>query len=326
MPGTLLVLFCALLLSLVLLRGRGRQSFVALRRRGQCHPTAQDEPLAQVVHVQALSLDACHRVISTAQGQPWQTQRHDSYPTTDIATSTVPALEKMLAGANELLMENACRAFGFEPGELWLRDQFVVKYSPDAQCQLDVHSDASTISYVLALNDDYDGGGTAFASGPVLVPGKLAPGEAILFCGKRRHQGRPTTRGVRYIMTGFLDAHASPTTAARIELSNRAFISQLAGSGTWDLSISRPTRPYLRSNTYRMLGTAAALRGDMSALVRPEELTARWPWAILDSTLKAAQKVARRGTALGEERMHILFHYFLTHPSECSAFYCHIDS
>jgi len=297
---------------------------------GQAQLAPGAEPLAQTTYLTVLTPEQCRAIIDAAERLPWQTARHAHYPTTDIATSTAPAIERALLAANAQIIRQACDDFGFRQGELWLRDQFVVKYSPDAQRSLDAHRDASSISYVLALNGQgaYEGGGTAFLSGPTetRVPRRLEAGEAIVFCGKRLHEGRAVTRGTRYIVTGFLDAHAAPETARRIADANPASLRSIVTPDQWDLSPMPPTRPYLRSNTYRLLGAEAAQRGDISAMASANLVT-RWPYSLLTSTIVAATKVARRhGTALGEERMHKLFHHFLTEPSECASTYCHMAS
>lgn len=290
-----------------------------------------DEPLAQIFRVNVLAREECTALIALADQQRWTTDRHSAYPTTDISVSTVPPIERALLRASRELEQRACSLFGFKPGELWLRDQFVVKYSPKAQRDLQAHRDASSISYVLALNDhtSYSGGGTAFTRGPAesLQPQKLMAGEAIVFCGKRLHEGRAVTAGTRYIVTGFLDAHASPDTALAISQRNRVAIQDVIGQQNWNLSpYMLPTRPYLRSNTYRMLGAEAATKGDLTAAAtsKPHLL---WPYGRCDSIIHSARSIVNtHGTNLGEERMHALFHSYLTDPRFCSTTACHMKS
>jgi len=291
-----------------------------------------NEPLAQVFKLEnVLSREECMALITLAEQQKWTTDRHSAYPTTDISVSTVPAIEKLLLKASRLLEEKSAPLFGFKPGELWLRDQFVVKYTPNAQRDLQAHRDASSISYVLALNDhtSYEGGGTAFARGPSesLKPHKLMSGEAIVFCGKRLHEGRAVTSGTRYIVTGFLDAHACPQTDLYISQQNRVAIRDIIGRGNWNIKpYTLPTRPYLRSNTYRMLGADAAGKGDLTAAatLNPHQL---WPYARCDSIRNSAQNIINTyGTNLGEEKMHYLFHFYLTDPRFCSSTVCHMKS
>lgn len=276
------------------------------------------EPLMGLMQLQVLSPALCGQIINIAEQQNWQTTRHENYPTTDIATCTVPSLELALLDVNERIMHAACRRFGFEQGELWLRDQFVVKYDPSAQSKLVPHKDASPISYVLALNDAYTGGGTSFQG---TTPSKLQVGQVLVFSGKRLHEGLPTTSGTRYIVTGFLDAHASPQTAHAVRRANKQCLGRWVDDIDWRPTI--PTRPYLRSNTYRLLG-ADAQRGDSSKLLDMALMQQRWPFADLRSLYIAAQKIRERygSEALGELRFHQLFHHLLTDSSECQV-YCH---
>lgn len=87
------------------------------------------------------------------------------------------------------------------------QEAFVVHYSPEKQKSLNVHTDGSPLSFVCALNDDFEGGGTHF---PYLdtscIPKK---GECCLFSGQQHHEGLETLNGERYILTGFVN-HGPP--------------------------------------------------------------------------------------------------------------------
>jgi hypothetical protein len=81
-------------------------------------------------------------------------------------------------------------------------DIFVVRYDATQQNRLAAHRDASIISFNLALNADFEGGGTYIdALGARLT---LDPGTLLIHCGRLRHCGCPVTRGVRYILVGFV--------------------------------------------------------------------------------------------------------------------------
>ena len=57
---------------------------------------------------------------------------------------------------------------------------------------------------MLALNADFEGGGTQFVEledQPVM---HAALGGAIAFCGRNRHRGCAITSGTRYILADFL--------------------------------------------------------------------------------------------------------------------------
>ena len=63
----------------------------------------------------------------------------------------------------------------------------------------------SPFTFVVPLNDGFEGGGTQFVElegAPIFRP---AVGAALLFSGKNRHRGVETTEGVRYILAGFVD-------------------------------------------------------------------------------------------------------------------------
>ena len=113
----------------------------------------------------------------------------------------------------------------------------------------------------------------------------------------------------------------------QINRDNSNAIQNIIGQQHWDLQpYMLPTRPYLRSNTYRLLGSDAATRGDITRIaVAPEHIL--WPYAKVYSIKHAAQRILQRyGNALGEENMHIIFHKYLTDPQYCSSTVCHMKS
>ena len=95
-------------------------------------------------------------------------------------------------------------AYGLDPLRLGISEVFVAKYSAaeGAQRSLGQHVDGSDFSFVVALNDGFEGGGTRFAGSPEVK--KPPVGGAVAFCGQSRHRGLPVTAGTRYILAGFL--------------------------------------------------------------------------------------------------------------------------
>ena len=90
-----------------------------------------------------------------------------------------------------------------------LADLFVARYVADGQRALEEHEDGSPWSFVVSLNDRFEGGGTQFVElegAPTLRP---APGYALMFAGRNRHRGVPVTAGVRYVLAGFLGLEAA---------------------------------------------------------------------------------------------------------------------
>ena len=70
------------------------------------------------------------------------------------------------------------------------------------QKSLNYHNDGSEFSFIIALNEDFTGGGTHFKEKNKLI--KLGIGDCVIFCGLNKHKGVEITSGVRYILTGFV--------------------------------------------------------------------------------------------------------------------------
>ena len=62
-------------------------------------------------------------------------------------------------------------------------------------------------SFVLALNINYEGGGTQFFKNKhnEQIYKAKSRGSAVVFNGKNPHSGVKVTSGVRYILTGFIN-------------------------------------------------------------------------------------------------------------------------
>ena len=196
----------------------------------------------------------------SAPGFEWTTDRHALYPTTDVEVCSLPWLEEEMAVIlKEQLLPAFASLYRVDARCLFLRDQFIVKYSGSrgAQSGLETHHDESCFSYVMQLNDPacFAGGGTLFehAADAVTVP----QGDTLLFCGYNKHMGVPVTEGTRYILTGFVDYRADAD-------SVRAFWPGPPaphGAGSNDFP-----SPHLRLNSERLSEAYDGLRGD--ALLR----------------------------------------------------------
>jgi len=80
-----------------------------------------------------------------------------------------------------------------------LRDAFVIKYSPGTQDRLHCHHDASLVSGIIRLNDEYEGGETYFYRqkfSNINIP----KGTMLLWPGQvtHGHEGKPVTKGTKY--------------------------------------------------------------------------------------------------------------------------------
>ena len=152
-----------------------------------------------------LSSEMCDQIFAwaTAKGS-WTTQRHYAVPTCDIPVHEIPPL---LSWFNDFMSETMrlllARQFRTTP-TYFVHDAFVVKYTAGkASNHLPIHTDESTHSFVIALNDDYQGGGTYFYDENKLV--KLKKGEILSFRGDSMlHGGEAVQAGERHIVAVFL--------------------------------------------------------------------------------------------------------------------------
>lgn len=133
----------------------------------------------------------------------WTRKRHDQYPTTDIPisylTTVAPELVRLFTEKIFPVMEHH---YLFPASEMSLQDLFIVKYDANAQSKLDWHRDVSLLSCNLALNEEFEGGGTSFST--LDDPVRIKTGQVIMHTGKLLHSGNHVTSGIRYIIVGFV--------------------------------------------------------------------------------------------------------------------------
>ena len=94
------------------------------------------------------------------------------------------------------------RHYGVAESTLALRDLYVVRYDASSP-GLATHVDASALSFSVALNGGYGGGGLEFA----LLDETLAEdaGDAVLFPSRLLHRAAPVVSGARYALVGLVD-------------------------------------------------------------------------------------------------------------------------
>ena len=136
----------------------------------------------------------------------WTASRHYAVPTTDLPIHRVPKLlEWFQEWMPQVLFPTLRDQFGANGDErFYVHDAFLVRYeSTAANCFLPLHFDESTHSCVVALNDDFDGGGSYIYD----LNRSIDPptGAMVSFLGSKcLHGGNPVTRGVRFILAIFL--------------------------------------------------------------------------------------------------------------------------
>ncbi|KAI2507720.1 hypothetical protein MHU86_6719 [Fragilaria crotonensis] len=163
---------------------------------GKCFMT--DGPVA--------SREQCLQIIQWAESLEWTASRHYAVPTNDVPVHAVPQL---LTWFNDWMVSTVCpllsKQFGTLPEHMYCHDAFVVRYQATKNTNfLPVHVDESTHSFVLALNDDFVGGGTYFCDYQKTIAPKKS-GCLVSFRGSSlRHGGNAVISGTRYILAVFL--------------------------------------------------------------------------------------------------------------------------
>ena len=135
----------------------------------------------------------------------WTTMRHKNYPTTDLQLDKIPSLVGLVFGTLNTIISKIQESYGLNEEILFdIKDLFVVKYKHDEQNHLEIHRDTSFISFNILLSNlsDFGGGGTYFEDG---ITTHLEQGDILIHSGQTKHAGQRITKGVRYILVGFLD-------------------------------------------------------------------------------------------------------------------------
>lgn len=138
---------------------------------------------------------------SYAKENGWTRKRHENYPTTDLPVSELEQGHPLvMSRVYNRVIPKIETLFEFEKETIEVHDLFLIRYTEGGQNSLQKHQDGSLFSFIVPLNDQYEGGGTEF-KGTVI---KSNIGEAFLFCGQHFHSGLSVTKGTRYVLAGFL--------------------------------------------------------------------------------------------------------------------------
>jgi len=170
---------------------------------------------------QLLSRDECARLLALARAHGAEhgwSSLHRRYPTVDMPVAALSGGPAIAASVAERALPAFERFFGAEygpPESLVVRDCFVAKYDAEGQAGLGGHLDESVLSLVMTLNEtsEFEGGGTYFEHADLHVAPEQ--GDAVCFLGKVLHEGRPITRGHRFVLVALVDRRpaAEPPTS-----------------------------------------------------------------------------------------------------------------
>jgi len=149
----------------------------------------------------------------------WLSDRHRGYATTDIRSAKITAVDSWVRKSlRERLFPLLAEQHQFALNTFSFRDLFFVKYEAEGQNSVGIHRDGSVISFNILLNssNEFDGGGTWFDH--TKKTHTIEQGDVLVHSGKLRHAGTAITRGLRFILVGFVDAGVSLDQVDQIEL------------------------------------------------------------------------------------------------------------
>jgi hypothetical protein len=153
----------------------------------------------------------------------WKMGQHKAYRTTDVDISICGG--KLLDTCNDhlrtIILPLIAHLFEFSLCDLAIESLFLAKYSAikGQQSALSEHLDDSELSFIITLNDAFQGGGTHFIAaddtGTTVAPNC---GAGVIFCGRRMHSGVEVAEGDRYILAGFVRVFPStPEAVAKLD-------------------------------------------------------------------------------------------------------------
>ena len=136
----------------------------------------------------------------------WDTDTFKNYPTYDLKLSKITKIEDYflnyeLSKIMKYIEKSYCLP---DETKFNITDLNIIKYSDELQTYLENHIDSGFITFNIALNNitDYEGGGTYFDDGLII---NIDKGEMLVHCGQVIHRGLTITKGVRYILVGFIN-------------------------------------------------------------------------------------------------------------------------
>jgi tetratricopeptide (TPR) repeat protein len=157
-----------------------------------------------------LSRPECQDVIAMAEAYfaaaPTQsiTQTSGQYTVSGFYIRAVPAVHAWFVRACQTqlfpLLARAFSDFIETPADLCVDNAYLFKYTRETGGRTDVHTDSGCLSFTIALNDEYEGGGTWVEGLGVL---EMTAGQVTIRPGGIKHCGNAVESGTRYIIGGF---------------------------------------------------------------------------------------------------------------------------
>ena len=172
--------------------------------------TEESRYLQRMVIPKIFTRDICQWFISEIQDYTkvngWKTDRHDTYPTTDIEVKTIPCLFKfMLMSVIQEIHRHINATYCISNTSMNIADMFVVKYDLYQQRSLDVHRDNCNVTASILLSDaaDFSGCHVEYTDG--IRYDNINQGDMIIHTNKHEHFVNRLISGTRYVLVIFLD-------------------------------------------------------------------------------------------------------------------------
>ena len=140
------------------------------------------------------------------------------------------------------------------------REPHIVKYdvTKKERQKLDMHTDKSEWTFLIALSDgcglDYEGGGTYFEALDATV--HVQRGHALIFPGKLRHCGQRITKGLRFLLVGFLVDKSNPNHNSNLLPSSSSSANAGTTTDTADAGVDASANDTQQTSTTNEDGTA----------------------------------------------------------------------
>lgn len=150
----------------------------------------------------------CREAINLAESKnEWTEDRHEYFPTNDVLLENI-GLQNIYMRVIREIVSPLCIHLWKLSGKGWptmTSENFMARYTTVKQSHLSLHHDASDITMVLKLNDEFDGGGTWFPRSKILSNPERV-GTATLHPGgvTHLHGARPIYSGKRYVLISFI--------------------------------------------------------------------------------------------------------------------------
>lgn len=186
-----------------------KRRFITYSARTKEWDLITDEPFMNTFSFPLFTAEFCRMIREEAEhSEKWTYNRHEYYPTTDMVLQTIGMHDIYMEVLREYVMDMSIYMWALE-GDGWdnlQSENFLARYTPNAQGHLSIHHDSSDITCLVQLSDldEYEGGGTWFRRQRQLIKNEI--GYVTIHPGNitHKHGARAVTEGARYIIVSFM--------------------------------------------------------------------------------------------------------------------------